>query len=102
MAKGTYTNKAAQSVAEFRGEIEPSPVASTPEKGKSGRPSKGKVHKISLSIPVELYNGVEFASYFFKGNITAYINSLIRRDLERNLDKYQEFRTMMEEMNRTL
>ena len=56
MAKGNYPNKAAQSVAEFRGEIEPSPV--TPEKGKSGRPTKGKVHKISLSIPLELYEGV--------------------------------------------
>ena len=100
MAKGTYPNKAAQSVAEFRGEIEASPA--TPEKGKSGRPTKGKVHKISLSIPLELYEGVEFASYFFRGNITAYINSLIRRDLERNLDKYHEFKTMMEEMNRTL
>ena len=98
MAKGTYPNKAAQSVAEFRGELEPV----TPEKGKSGRPTKGKVHKISLSIPLELYEGVEFASYFFRGNITAYINSLIRRDLERNLDKYHEFRTIMEEMNRTL
>ena len=51
MAKGTYPNKAAQSVAEFRGEVEPSSV--TPEKGKSGRPPKGKVHKISLSIPLE-------------------------------------------------
>ena len=100
MAKGNYPNKAAQSVAEFRGEAKPLP--SVPEKSKGGRPSKGKVHKISLSIPVELYDGVEFASYFFKGNITAYINSLIRRDLERNLYKYQEFRTMMEEMNRTL
>ena len=48
MAKGMYPNKAAQSVAEFRGEIEPV----TPEKGKSGRPTKGKVHKISRSETV--------------------------------------------------
>lgn len=100
MAKGIYPNKAAQNVAEFRGEAETLTV--TPEKSKGGRPTKGKVHKISLAIPIELYDGVEFASYFFRGNITAYINSLIRRDLERNLDKYQEFKTMMEEMNRKL
>ena len=100
MAKGVYTNKAAQSVAEFRGEAEPAPVVT--EKGRSGRPSKGEVHKISLSIPVELYEGVEFGSYFFRGNITAYINSLIRRDLERNLDKYREFKKMMEEFNKDL
>jgi hypothetical protein len=100
MARGVYTNKAAQSVAEFRGEAEPAPVVA--EKGKSGRPSKGEVHKISLSIPVELYEGVEFGSYFFRGNITAYINNLIRRDLERNLDKYREFKKMMEEFNKDL
>ena len=44
MAKGTYPNKAAQSVAEFRGEVEPSSV--TLGKGKSDRPTKGNVHKI--------------------------------------------------------
>ncbi|MBQ3646021.1 MAG: hypothetical protein IJP96_05840 [Synergistaceae bacterium] len=100
MAKGIYTNKAAQSVAEFRHEVEVLPSA--PKKNKSGRPTKGKVHKISLAIPVELYEGVEFASYFFRGNITAYINNLIRRDLEKNFEKYREFKAMMDEMNRTL
>ena len=100
MAKGNYPNKAAQSVAEFRVEAESLPRV--PAKGKSGRPKKGEVHKISLSIPVELYDGVEFASYFFRGNITAYINSLIRRDLERNLDKYREFKTMMKELSSTM
>lgn len=100
MAKGTYPNKAAQNVAEFG--VEAETETTQVEKRKSGRPSKGKVHKISLSIPVELYEGVELASYFFRGNITAYINNLIHRDLERNLDKYREFKTMMEEMNQTL
>lgn len=100
MAKGIYPNKAAQSVAEFRGEAAPEP--SKELKSKSGRPSKGEVHKISLAIPVELYEGVEFGSYFFRGNITAYINNLIRRDLERNLDKYREFKTMIEEFNKDL
>ena len=100
MARGVYPNKATQSVTEFRGEAETSGVKT--EKNKGGRPTKGKVHKISLAIPVELYDGVEFASYFFRGNITAYINSLIRRDLERNLDKYREFKTMMEEISSTM
>ena len=98
MARGNYPNKAAQSVAEFR--VEPESLPRVPAKGKSGRPKE--VHKISLAIPVELYEGVEFASYFFRGNITAYINNLIRRDLERNLDKYREFKTMMEEMSSTM
>ena len=100
MAKGTYPNKAAQNVAEFR--VEAETETTQVEKRKSGRPSKWKVHKISLSISVELYERVELASYFFRGNITAYINNLIHRDLERNLDKYREFKAMMEEMNQTL
>ena len=67
-----------------------------------GRLLKGKVHKISLSIPVKIYEGVKLASYFFRGNMTTYINNLIYRDLERNLEKYREFKTIMEEMNQTL
>lgn len=62
---------------------------------KGGRPSNGEVKKISLSIPVELYEGVETgAALFFKGNKTAYINALIKKDLEKNLDKYKEFQEM--------
>lgn len=63
---------------------------------------KGEDYTISLVSLIELYEGVEFASYFFRGNVTAYINNLIRRDLERNLDKYREFKTMMEEMSSTM
>lgn len=62
---------------------------------KGGRPSNGEVKKLSLSIPVELYDGVETgASLFFKGNKTAYINALIKKDLEENLEKYKEFQAM--------
>ena len=47
MARGTYTNKAAQSVAEF---VEDKPAEVKAERKKSsGRPSKGEVRKISLS-----------------------------------------------------
>lgn len=65
------------------------------EKGKAGRPSNGDVKKISLAIPIDLYEGVETgASLFFKGNKTQYINALIRKDLEENLEKYKEFQAM--------
>lgn len=97
MARGTYTNKAAQNVAEF---VEDKPAEVKTERRKSsGRPSKGEVRKISLSIPVEVYEGVELASYFFKGNVTEYINTVIRRDLSRNLEKYREFKAMMEDLS---
>lgn len=97
MAKGTYTNKAAQSVAEFVEDR--SSEMKTVRRRSPGRPSKGEVRKISLSIPVEVYEGVELASYFFKGNVTEYINTVIRRDLSRNLEKYREFRAMMEDLS---
>lgn len=78
-----------------KSEIEES--VSVPPK-KSGRPSNGEVRKISLAIPVELYDGVETgAALFFKGNKTAYINALIRKDLESNLEKYKEFQTMKQQ-----
>ena len=97
MARGNYTNKAAQSVAEFtEDKDQDSVVYEASDVKRSGRPSKGEVHKVSLSIPVELYEGVEFGSFFFKGNKTAYINSLIKKDLEHNLDKYREFKSMVE------
>ncbi len=32
---------------------------------------------------------------FFKGNKTAYINALIKKDLEENLEKYKEFKDMV-------
>lgn len=65
------------------------------DKNKGGRPSNGEVKKLSLAIPVELYDGVEIgASLFFKGNKTAYINALIKKDLEENLEKYKEFENM--------
>lgn len=65
-------------------------------KKKAGRPASGPVKKISLSIPEELYAGVETgAALFFKGNKTAYINALIRKDLEQNGDKYKEFKQLL-------
>lgn len=71
------------------------PIPTTPKK--AGRPSKGDRKKITLSIPVELYEEMEIgASLFFKGNKTAYINDLIKRDLEQNLEKYKEFKRMSE------
>lgn len=66
-------------------------------KKRPGRPCKSAFRKISLSIPAELYEGLEFDSFFFKGNKTAYINNLIRKDLDRNLDKYRKFKAMMME-----
>ena len=70
-------------------------------KNKCGRPSNGEVKKISLAIPVELYEGMETgANLFFKGNKTAYINALIKKDLDENLGKYEEFKELTQKNKR--
>lgn len=74
---------------------EPQPTEKAEIKNKCGRPSNGEVKKISLAIPVELYEDMEIgANLFFKGNKTAYINALIKKDLDENLEKYKEFQAM--------
>lgn len=65
--------------------------ASPAKEKKAGRPSTGKTTKITLAIPEDMMEGIDSASLLHKGNRTAYINSLIRKDLAENLEKYQEF-----------
>lgn len=73
----------------------PTPTKKEEKKGKSGRPSNGDVKKISLAIPVESLEGIEAAAaLFYKGNVTAYINDLIKKDLQENLEKYKTFLDM--------
>ncbi len=70
-------------------------TVATASKGKGGRPSNGDVKRISLAIPVEIYEQMEYgATLFHKGNRTAYINALIKKDLDENLEKYKEFQKM--------
>ena len=74
MAKGNYISKAAENVQNFIGEKE------VKKEKKAGRPSNGETVKISLAVPAELHAGMEAgAALFFKGNKTAYINSLIKK-----------------------
>ena len=65
------------------------------EEKKTGRPSTGKTVKITLAIPEEYMEGISSAALLHKGNRTAYINSLIKKDLEENLTKYSEFNKML-------
>ena len=68
------------------------------ENKKVGRPSRGEVKKITLAVPAEMLDDIETAATFFKGNKTAYINTLIKRDLEINLEKYKDIKKMMEQI----
>lgn len=79
-------------------EIAAEKIQATTSKGKGGRPSNGDVKRISLAIPVEIYEQMEYgATLFHKGNRTAYINALIKKDLDENLEKYKEFQKMADE-----
>ena len=62
---------------------------------KAGRPSSGKTVKITLAIPENLMSGIDSAALLHKGNRTAYINSLIQKDLNENLTKYEEFHKLI-------
>lgn len=76
-------------------EKKPSEPIEKEAKNKGGRPSKGDVKRISLAIDADLFEGLEIgASLFFKGNKTAFINALIRKDLEENLEAYKTFKNM--------
>lgn len=68
--------------------VDPPESKRDPHKG--GRPSNGPVFRHSLSIPQELMEGVDAAAMLYKNNRTAYIVSLIRKDLKENGKKYEE------------
>ena len=90
MAATTTAKKKTSFVNEIKATVEPEHEAK-----KGGRPAGGAVKKLSLAIPVELMNGIEAAaSLLHNGNKTAYINALIKKDLDDNLEKYQEFQAM--------
>ena len=55
-----------------------------------GRPSNGPSFRISLSVPEELREGIDHAAILHKSNKTAYIVSLIKKDLAENGKKYAE------------
>lgn len=55
-----------------------------------GRPSNGPSFRISLSVPEAFREGIDNAALLHKSNKTAYIVSLIKKDLAENGKKYAE------------
>lgn len=90
------TSKTKKTRRDFSGSINATieKKAPTAEK-KAGRPSSGKTVKITLAIPEKLMSGIDSAALLHKGNRTAYINSLIKKDLNENLTKYEEFHKLI-------
>ena len=61
-----------------------------------GRPSNGPSFRISLSVPEEFREGIEHAALLHKSNKTAYIVSLIRKDLSENGQRYTELASYLQ------
>lgn len=60
-----------------------------------GRPKGVEKTQISLYLPNELLRDMECATYQFKGNATAYITSLIEKDMKDNKEKYDTIRSII-------
>ncbi len=68
------------------------------EKNKGGRPRKRtEPYKIlNIGVPISVYEDVyQYALPLYDNNMTVYINTLIKKDLESNIDSYKQVRAMM-------
>ena len=69
-----------------------------PVKNKGGRPKiRTEAVKIAnIAIPLSVYNDMTaHALAVYDNNLTGYINSLIRKDLDANLDNYKKVSAVM-------
>ena len=74
-------------------------ASATPKKKKktAGRPAGEPTYKINLAIPEALKGDIDAAALMYKGSVTGYINSLIKKDIEENGKKYREFKNLIGE-----
>ena len=67
-------------------------------KNKGGRPKTRTedVKIANIAIPQSVYNDMtEYAIILYNSNMTEYINTLIKRDLEQNIDNYKRVSDVM-------
>jgi hypothetical protein len=59
-------------------------------KKKTGRPKvkKGEYKTINIAVPVDVLKQMEVAKLTYGNNLTAYVNAVIKADLDDNYDKY--------------
>lgn len=59
-------------------------------KKKTGRPKtkQGEYKTINISVPVPVLEQMEVAKLKYGNNLTAYVNAIIKADLEANYDNY--------------
>ena len=62
---------------------------------KTGRPKGAESTKISLNVPNETLELVEIAAGLnYKGNVSGYINDLIRQDIKANGEVYEQVKEL--------
>ena len=66
-------------------------------KKKTGRPKvkEGDYKTINISVPVDILKKMEVAKLKYGNNLTAYVNAVIKADLDANLTKYIELQTLL-------
>lgn len=66
-------------------------------KKKTGRPKvkEGEYKTINISVPVDVLKMMEVAKLKYGNNLTAYVNAVIKADLDANYDKYQQLQELM-------
>lgn len=75
-------------VPEYKSSLEPS----KPTKRKPGRPTtkdvKNTCRNVNVALPVDLLDRWDAIKAVHGSNLTAYITSLIKKDMDANFDKY--------------
>lgn len=66
-------------------------------KKKTGRPKvkEGEYKTINISVPVDVLKLMEVAKLKYGNNLTAYVNAVIKADLDANYEKYQQLQELM-------
>ena len=75
----------------------PTPTQTTVDKPKVGRPKvkEGDYKKINIAVPVEVYDQMEVAKLKYGNSLTAYVNAVVRADLEANYEQYLKIQTIL-------
>ena len=68
-----------------------------PRKNMAGRPvtKTTPTHTVNVDVPQEIFDKFKIYKNAMGGSITAYVNRLIRDDLEKNEDQYREITDQM-------
>ena len=70
-------------------------------KKKTGRPKvkEGEYKTINISVPVDVLKQMEVAKLTYGNNLTAYVNAVIKADLDDNYDKYLQLQETINSLN---